>query len=116
MVPDLDKLGQKLDEIHAAERAQQAKHAQQMKDGENMGNGMRAGAELVGCVGAGAFMGWLLDGWFETKPLFLIIMLLLGICTAFYNVWRTTQNIAPGSPFSQLHTGKKDAKTSADDN
>lgn len=115
MPGDLEKLGQQLDKIHDAEAAEKAKYAQQLKDGENMGNGMRAGAELVSCIGAGAFIGWLLDGWLETKPVFLIIFLLLGVFTAFYNVWRTTQNISPGTPFSRLQNGKKMGTTSADE-
>ncbi len=115
MPGDLEKLGQHLDQIHEKERAEQAKHAQQLKDGENMGNGMRAGAELVGSIGAGTFIGWLLDQWFGSQPICLILMLLVGICTGFYNVWRTTQNISPGSGFSQLQNTKKVGTTSPDE-
>jgi ATP synthase protein I len=76
---------------------------------------MRAGAELVGSIGASAFIGWGLDKWFETQPVLMIIMLLIGICTGFYNVWRTTQNISPGGGFSQLQNKKKNGTTPADE-
>ena len=47
MAPDLDKLGQQLDQIRDAKSQQQTVSEQNLKDAENMGNGMRAGAELV---------------------------------------------------------------------
>lgn len=114
--PELEKLGRQLDQIHAVEAAESRKQAQNAKDAENMGNGMKAGIELVGAVLAGGALGWALDNWLGTKPVMLIIMLLLGIFTGFYNVWRTTQNIGSSVGFSELHRPKKDAKTSADKN
>jgi ATP synthase protein I len=114
MSPDLNDLGHKLDEIQGHKTAEAQKHAQNMNDAENMSNGMRAGAELVGAVIAGALIGYGLDSAFGSKPLCLIIFLLLGIFTGFYNVWRTTQNIGSSVGFSELHRRKKDAKTSPD--
>jgi ATP synthase protein I len=112
---DLNDLGKKLDEIRGVKQADKRLSDEQLKNAENMSNGMRAGAELVGAIIAGGFIGWLLDGWLGTKPLMLIIFLLLGIFTGFYNVWRTTQNIGSAVGFSELHKAKKDAKTSADE-
>lgn len=87
-----------------------AKQAEKLKDAENMSNGMRAGAELMGSIAGGGFIGWLLDQWLETAPLMLIIFLLLGIGTGFYNVYKTTQNIGTNPGFSELHRREKQAK------
>ena len=55
--------------------------------------GLQAGAELVTAIIAGGLLGYGLDRWLDTKPFFLIAMLILGVITGFVNVWRTTQNI-----------------------
>lgn len=78
--------------------------------------GMRAGAELVGSIAGGAIIGWLLDNWFATKPLFLIIFLLLGISTGFYNIYKITQKSGTSVGFSELHHRQKQAKDNADKN
>jgi F0F1-type ATP synthase assembly protein I len=107
MSEDLDNLEKR---IHEA-RHKPLTEAQK-RDAENMSNGMRAGVELVGAIGAGAFIGWLMDGWLETRPVFLIIMLLLGIAAGFYNVYKISQNAGSAVGFSQLHrreTGAKNA-------
>lgn len=116
MDDNLKDLGEKLDAIHGREQADKRLTARQEKDAENMSNGMRAGAELVGAIMAGGLIGWGLDSWLGTKPFMLIIFLLLGVCTGFYNVWRTTQNIGSGVGFSELHKRVKDAKTSQSKN
>ncbi len=108
--PDLDDLDKKLAE---ASRSHEPT-PEQLRDAENMGVGMRAGTELVGAIIAGGLIGWLLDGWLGSKPVFLIIMLLLGVITGFFNVWRVTQNMSPGGGFSQLHKQEKPAKNPAD--
>ena len=90
-----------------------SKLKERMKDAENMSNGMRAGAELIGSIGGGAFIGWLLDGWLGTQPWMLIVFLMLGIITGFVNVYRTTQNIGHSPGYSQLHRVKKDATNAA---
>ncbi len=106
MPSDLDDLGRKLDQASKSDALQ--------KDAENMSVGMKAGTELVGCIFAGGLIGWFLDGWLEAKPVFLIIMLILGVIAGFVNVWRTTQNMGAAVGYSQLHSRKKPAKNPAD--
>lgn len=50
--------------------------------------GMRVGTELVSGVIVGAALGYVLDRFFETKPLLLIIFLFLGGVAGFLNVYR----------------------------
>jgi len=61
-------------------------------DAAAMSMGMRAGTELVGTILVTGAIGYGLDRWLGTKPWLLLVMLLLGIITAFFNVWKTTQN------------------------
>jgi ATP synthase protein I len=112
MTADLEDLGRKLDEIKAKESAKIAREAKAESDSSNMARGIRAGAELITPMIAGGLIGWGLDQWFGSKPLCLIIFLLLGVMTGFVNVWKMTQNIGSGIGYSELHRRQKDAKRS----
>ena len=54
-----------------------------------MFNGKSSGLELplTGLL-IGAGMGWTLDQWINTTPLFLIIFFILGGIAGIYNLWR----------------------------
>ena len=116
MNQDLDELGRQLDEIQGKKDAQKRKEEQAFRDADNMGRGIRAGAELITPMIAGGFIGWALDNWLDTKPIFLIIMLLLGVTTGFINVWRMTQNIGSSIGYSELHRRGKNANTAPEKN
>lgn len=51
-----------------------------------MGN--RVLAELLGGVGGGAFIGWVIDHFAGTSPWGLLVMLFFGIVVAFRNIIR----------------------------
>lgn len=107
---NIETLSHKLNSIREEEQSEQDKLDQRLNDSENMSIGIRAGAELVGAIAAGGFLGWLMDGWFDSKPFMLIVMLLLGIITGFVNVYRVSQNIGTAPGYSQLHKSQKQAK------
>src|SRR5690348_116011 len=44
-----------------------------------LGRALRLSTELVVGVFGGGLIGWLLDRWFGTLPLFLVVFLLLGM-------------------------------------
>jgi ATP synthase protein I len=58
----------------------------------------RVATELVVGVVVGAFIGWSLDNWLETSPLFLLVMFFLGFVAGTLNVWRvfTGRGLAAG--------------------
>ncbi|HKX80273.1 MAG TPA: AtpZ/AtpI family protein [Novosphingobium sp.] len=51
-----------------------------------MGN--RVLAELIGGIGGGAFLGWVIDHFAGTSPWGLLAMMFLGIIVAFRNIIR----------------------------
>lgn len=111
MSNDLNSLEEKLKQFKATEKAMKGEPtAAEAENAENMNVGLRAGAELVTCIAAGPFIGWLLDSWLHTKPLFLIVFLFAGIGTAFFNVYRLTQNTGPYPKIKPLHNGQKQGK------
>jgi ATP synthase protein I len=52
------------------------------------GVGARVGVELVAALAVGVAIGWGLDRWLHTLPLFLVIFVLLGGAAGIMNVWR----------------------------
>ncbi len=91
--PRLEKIKSDLSARKTVQDITDKKHADKQSDSESMNVGLRAGAELITSIAAGGLIGYGLDKWLETKPLFLIAMLILGVITGFVNVWRTTQNM-----------------------
>jgi ATP synthase protein I len=54
---------------------------------------LRLATELVVGVFGGGFIGWLLDKWLGTLPLFLVIFLLLGIAAGILNAVREARRM-----------------------
>ena len=52
------------------------------------GTGLQAGIEVVAGVGLGTLIGWALDRWLGTMPLFLIVFFLLGAAAGVLNAYR----------------------------
>lgn len=72
-----------LDDAGPAGRAQ---------DATALGVAVRVGVELLSALVVAVAIGWGLDRWLHTMPLFLIIFVLLGGAAGILNLWRT---IAP---------------------
>tara|TARA_B100001750_G_C15513046_1_gene605002 strand:- start:1820 stop:2161 length:342 start_codon:yes stop_codon:yes gene_type:complete len=105
----LKRIRKDLADIKSTENTKEKKQIEKDEDSESMAVGLRAGAELVTSIAAGGLIGYWLDNWLETKPIFLIAMLLLGVITGFVNVWRTTRNIG-------YQVGYKDIKKNDKEN
>ena len=48
--------------------------------------GSRALSYLIAGLGGGALIGWVLDRWFGTLPLFLLLLMFLGTAAGFRNI------------------------------
>ncbi len=53
-----------------------------------LGIGMRVAVEMVSALVVGVGIGWLLDRWLHTRPLFIAVFVLLGGAAGVLNVWR----------------------------
>ncbi len=111
MSDNIEKLKSDIEKAEAEARPPVADPVQ----ADNMRRGVVAGTELVSCIAGGAFIGWLLDRWLETKPAFLICFLLLGVCAAFFNVYKLTQGAGQGIGSAPLHKREKQAKQAPED-
>ena len=60
-----------------------------------MAVGVRAGVEMVSGLGVGVAIGWALDRWLHTSPMFLALFVLMGGAAGVANVWRM---LSPRSP------------------
>ena len=56
--------------------------------GGDLGTGLRVGVELVSALAVAVAIGWGLDKWLHTMPLFLIIFVVLGGAAGMANLWR----------------------------
>ena len=53
-----------------------------------MGIGVRVGVELVSALAVAVLIGWGLDHWLKTTPVFIGLFVLLGGAAGVANVWR----------------------------
>lgn len=58
-----------------------------------MGAGMRISIDFVAAIFVGVILGYWLDRYFGTEPLFLLILFFLGAITGFYSVYRTAKRL-----------------------
>ena len=63
------------------------------KRGSFMGNAFKLGTEFVAAVGVGTIIGFILDNWFGTKPILIIIFFFIGFAAGILNVVRTAKNM-----------------------
>ena len=80
-----------LDERLAAARQQEEQRSQPVTGGgadANYSMGNRVLAELIGGIGGGAFVGWVIDHFAGTSPWGLLVVMALGIIVAFRSIIR----------------------------
>ena len=63
------------------------------KRGSFMGSAFKLGTELVAAVAVGTIIGFILDGWFDTKPWLIIIFFFLGAAAGMLNVIRAANKM-----------------------
>ena len=60
------------------------------------GFAFRIGVELLAALLVGGGIGWLLDHWFGTTPVFLLIFFFLGAGAGMLNVFRAAKELNRG--------------------
>lgn len=52
--------------------------------------------EMVVGIGLGAFAGWWLDEWLGTRPILMVVLILLGFAAGMLNAYRASQAYSAG--------------------
>lgn len=65
--------------------------------GSALGTAFRTSSELVAGLLVGGFIGWQLDEWLGTSPVFLLVFFMLGAAAGIWNVIRTAWKMQPRS-------------------
>lgn len=89
---DLRTLGARLDKVQ-----RQKEQRPQQAPPTSLGIAGRFATELVVAVLVGGGLGWLLDHWLGTRPIFLIVMVVLGAAAGIRNVMRAAAEINANS-------------------
>ena len=63
------------------------------KKGAFLGNAFKLGTELVAAVAVGSIIGFILDNWFGTKPLLIIVFFILGSVAGILNVIKAAKRM-----------------------
>ena len=53
--------------------------------------GLRVGTEIVASTVIGLGMGYYVDKWLDTRPLFLLVFFLFGVIAGFLNLYRVVR-------------------------
>ncbi len=102
MTDDLDRLEDKIQDAQKANA-----------DPAPSPGTVRAGAEFISPMLGGLLLGYFLDKWLDTAPIFIISLFLLGVAGGFISIFRASMDNTAKTEDSQLHKPEKDAKTSA---
>ena len=63
------------------------------KKGVFLGNAFKLGTELVAAVAVGTIIGFILDNWFDTKPILIIVFFLFGAAAGILNVFKAAKKM-----------------------
>ena len=86
---ELKKLKDKVKKIQSELKEKEIKE----KNSSPLGIAMKMGTEFVAAVFVASFMGFYVDKWLETKPVFVIIFFIIGSVAGIFNVVRSSKMI-----------------------
>ena len=75
---------------------QNIKKVEENNSGSNaasLGKALKISTELVAAVVVGSTIGFLLDNWFDTKPLLIICFFFMGVAAGILNVFKSAKNM-----------------------
>ncbi len=79
--------------VEQAQTKRTGGHTTQRGRSSAIGLAYRLSIELVVGIVVGGYLGWWLDGYLGTGPLFLLIMLVLGMAAGVINMLRTSREM-----------------------
>ncbi|MBO4285454.1 MAG: AtpZ/AtpI family protein [Alphaproteobacteria bacterium] len=92
---DIAKLEKRISAFKKNKEAQEQRDAQ-MSPSSNAAKGFQMSVELVSAIAVGAAIGYFLDDMFDTFPVFLCILTILGGAAGVLNMYRTAKEQEKG--------------------
>ena len=91
------ELSERIREFESRQKEVRRPNRAQLPSG-GMAMAGRVTTELVSGVVVGAFIGWALDSWLGTTPIFMVVFFFIGSAAGMMNVWRalTGRGMAAG--------------------
>ena len=59
----------------------------------SLGKALKISTELVAAVFVGSTIGFILDNWFDTKPLLIICFFFMGVAAGILNVFKSAKKM-----------------------
>jgi len=59
----------------------------------SLGKALKISTELIAAVVVGSTIGFLLDNWFDTKPLLIICFFFMGVAAGILNVFKSAKKM-----------------------
>ena len=59
----------------------------------SLGKALKISTELVASVVVGSTIGFILDSWFDTKPLLIIVFFIIGVIAGILNVIKVAKKM-----------------------
>ena len=81
-------LSERIASFEAVRTKKKQKHNSMQLPLAGMALAGRIATELLVGIIVGAFLGWLIDRWLETTPIFMLLLFFLGAAGGLMNVWR----------------------------
>lgn len=105
-----EELARKIREARAKQEQDNPVAADKTGDSTAAGKAFRAATDLVAALVVGGFLGYWLDRWLGTTPLFMIVMFFLGFAAGFLNIYRAQmgQDFRVGFRPDKKDDGKKE--------
>ena len=77
----------------AKNKAFRRKNRENNNKNSNLGIAFKMSTELVAAVCVGTIIGFILDGWFGTKPWLILMFFFVGVIAGIMNVIKSAKNM-----------------------
>ena len=77
----------------AKKNIQEIEEEKRGSNATSFGKALKISTELVAAVVVGSTIGFLLDSWFDTKPLLIICFFFVGVGAGILNVFRSAKRM-----------------------
>ena len=105
-------LSERIRQLEESRKPERHTHNRAAMSSNGLAMAGRVTTELVAGLVVGTGVGWALDQWLDTSPLFMVVMFFFGAAAGMMNVWRalTGRGMAAGFFDEKRQAGSDDQK------